>query len=494
MRLAVILLALFGAGLAATPPACASIVDEILELYDPDLVTAKATAQCVLDGGGINACMISTGTTQLKNNGDFQNIMAVAKAVDDKNYPLLVEKAGLAAACAWIEFPSKEVVCSELAGAVIDAGKKIATASLSVVEDAAAAAKLVSAGAKAVVCFVSGCSSSGPGFSVKVDGKAMWANCYQNRLAASVRARLGGAATWLERTDTSLAGARFKPGSLAATCSNATMDAFAGASKFLAEPETQAAIAGQLRVVHMTMTDKYRTVVEEAAARVMTPTAAAYTAQQNAQFNKASIAGAELFTQSGSLELVLTGERNACLKALSTPEATSLSRWAEGANAANTSSAIPGFTASGWPTTYAPQPWCANAYISAVQKDIVRRRDLRDKAVAAGCAVNGRDPRRFSCPAVGSAASLCQEAFKGGSGFVCDRSTIRLSPTPVKPAVAPPPANVPNTVTPTKPPPATPATPPVLPIVPRAAGSPLTTEAPKVDVPKNTVVRPNCYP
>ncbi len=188
-------------GLAWAPAAQADIIDIAIELVKPELKTAKPVIECVLKGGKVSDCALKQGKAELEADPYFQDIMEIIGYAKKPDYPKLVSKVGVTAACTVFDIPGKQLVCDEFAKEVVKVGAAIVEAHAEVASDVAkAAAKLASEGAALLSCAVGySCPSNAPdpnyhsidGYAIrKFNAEQFWVDCYATRIQEGIDARI----------------------------------------------------------------------------------------------------------------------------------------------------------------------------------------------------------------------------------------------------------------------------------------------------------------
>lgn len=488
MRVVVAALAALCVWTVAPAVAHADVLDEVIEFYNPDLKPARPIITCAINGGAVQTCAADAVKNQLvtasqaklaqESGGTVGQIVELSALVNAGKYHEVIAKAGIVAACAWMTFPAKDYLCSDIAGELAKAGSAAAAATASVVTEAATAlASAIGSVGKEVVCLITGCSSGGGGTKVTVDTAAAWNSCYVPRLREGVRARVGGGANYARLVSFNITDGLFPSGSLVGGCSNGLLTAIGTAQPTLPPlginggpgpfsiiqappPKPQAPtpaeiafakarqndVAIQLQATDKPMVDRFRGFVETAAVEVLEPAVDQYRALQDEWLTRAKVKAAGWFLATVPLGLAVNGERRACEQALNTDAARSIARWAESGAVIGSQTQLKGRDERDWRLADAPQPWCQAKYVAAFNASIAARRAAYQEALAGGCETVDGDPKHLRCGAITTALAKCIAAFADSaeSGH-CAATPVRLQP--LGPLTAPP-ATAPPTTAP----------------------------------------------
>lgn len=455
MRLTLLLSLLTGL-FAATAPAHADMLDEVIGFYNPDLRPARPVIECVLSGTPLQTCVLDAGKAALVDEygGTLNDVITLAKAVQQSDYKTVIAKGGVIIACSWMSFPGKEVLCSDIGGALVAAGAEGVAATASVVLDVhEQAAKIVADFGEEIVCLITGCSRGGSGSRVTVDAEKAWQDCFVPRLQEGLIAR-GGGDSYVALISASVRDGLFPANSLMGACVNPLLEAVGShppgttlpsafgtsqtgsfgkptnASVQTPKNETEmTAVADQIAVLYQPMLTRYRELTEAAAAAGLAPVAVAYHALQNQWRARAETDAADWFTATVPLGLAIAGKRKACRDALDAEEATVIGRWAAAGQPFGSQSQLDGRTERDWQLADNPQTWCKSTYVGDFQRSIAQRRALYQEAVA-GCTVpDAANPRHLVCAQSSTAGAKCLQAFAGGTEYQCEMSRAKLQVT-----------------------------------------------------------------
>jgi hypothetical protein len=488
-RLIIAAIAASGLWFAAPSAANADILDEVIAFYNPDLKPARPVIECALGGTALQTCAINAGQQKLlaEAGGTIQQVLELMTLVDEGKYHAVIARAGIVAACAWMSFPGKDYLCSDVAGQVYEVGKAAAEATVGVVAETAKflaefasdlTGGLAEAG-KDIYCSFTGCSSSGgSGISVSVDAERVWHDCFETRTKEGLAARTAGVGAWANLTSLAIsAEGYFAPGSLAGACANTLLKTFSSAPEpkppsgslwnigalppgvgagspagqnLQPSPEEMRArrlyVASHLQAVYTPMTAKYLSLIEPAAANVLGPVSARYADLQAEWTTQAKALAADWFLASAPVTIVLGAKRNACRTALNGDPATSaLSGWSQTGVAIGSSATVGGRVGAAWLATEAPQPWCQSGFIGAFNESVAARKSAYQEALAGGCTKVDNVNTHLVCPALSTAGARCLHAFAGSTNGKCDvgpatplQPTGPITPQGPIPGVAPP--------------------------------------------------------
>lgn len=421
----------------------ADMVDDVIRLYSPKLVSSRAVLECLIDGGSAQTCANDELTQgELSTDPDIHNIVELVHAVQAHNYPVVVARAGLGFACLYVDFEGKAVVCNDFGGQIV------AITSGVLGEASSLGANVANAFADlgmSVAC-TGGilCSNDDDTYDPSVE----WGRCFTPRVREGVLARLSPGAAWSDlkhntpnpRTIAINGHSRsvflFADGSVAGDCFNPRLIAFA----------TVIGDNGQQRAQHMRqaffpMFERYEILVEQAAAAELDDAQSTYhNAQQvwlvAAQTNAAQIFGNVAGTNNLLLQAgAVMGRRNACVAALDQPPAAMLAAWADSGQRVVSPQHAGPFSFDNWPAN-APRQWCDHTFVPALQNALLARHNAYAAALANGCAQVARNRLRLSCPP-GAGMANCTQAFAGIGAAQCTLGGARVAPPPVTGGVTP---------------------------------------------------------
>lgn len=462
------------------------ILDQVIAYYNPQLAEARPIAQCALNGGSLQNCVEG----ELLANPDVQRMVAVLNAFNERDYPRVIQLAGVGVACAWVEFPEKEIICSDFAQVLVDVG---AAAIETQVEVVGAVAELFTDGAATVGCWT-GISSCGDDEPANQFNAAMeWDRCFKGRTEEGVIARLYGGAGWARLIQRELPSHRFAEGSLLGDCypfvSEPTLQFASSAviraalQSYVAPPPVplpassspfsstwndanpwgaQPTGASQDQIAtnfvnfaayaSAPLSDQYEQLVEEAAAAALDEPAQDYTNLQGIWAVRAVLQGKDAFvatieTRGQMIALSPDGratrQNRDCIGALSTAGAHMIDRWADAGAHVQSTRDVRGYTSANW-NQRKPEAWCANTYTPAFSAELQRRLTAYDEALARSCTSPRNEPFSLTCPIIGSGYARCQNAFQGIPRGHCARATVNVrviqptAPVASEPQTAPP--------------------------------------------------------
>lgn len=463
----------------------ADMVDDVIRLYNPKLVSVRAVIECLAGGGNAVSCANTELTEgELSSDPDIHNIVELIEAVNNNDYPTVVARAGFGIACAWIDFEGKALICNDFAGEAVAIGAAAAGEAAALGEDVAEAFADLGV---SIAC-VGGvlCSDDEDEYDPSVE----WERCFTGRIREGVIARLSAGTAWGDLKHNtpnprtiSINGHNqtiflFREGSIAGDCFNSRLVTAAGIMSFGSGSGQQ--LAQQHRQAFMAMFARYEELVEQNAVAFLDEAQSVHHNVQQTwslagQTNAAEIFGAVAginapLIQSAAVML----RRNACVSALNRPPAAMLAAWADSGQHVGSSQHAGPFNWQNWPAN-APQTWCAQTFVPALQAALQARQTAYAQARTQGCAQVARNRLRLACP-VGSAMARCQEALAGVNNAECTLSGLGVAPPPVTGQVAPQVTQPPQTAPPS-PPPLTPVRRPLPDISP--ATSPPTERSPE---------------
>lgn len=424
----------------------ADMIDDVIRLYNPKLVSARAVIECLADGGSAVNCATTELTEgELSTDPDISNIVALIEAVNDNDYPTVVARAGLGIACAWVDFEGKAVVCNDFAAEALQLGIAAAGEAADLGKDVAEA--FASLGTSLACTGDILCSSDS---ASEYDPSVEWDRCFTSRVREGVIARLSASDAWSDLSHNapspravqinghSVTVFLFKEGSVAGECFNPRLLAV---SQAMLGSSNGQQFAQQTRQAFLPMFERYKTLVEQGAAEFLDDAQSEHHNAQQVWLIAAQTNAAEIFggVAGNNMPLMQFGavmaRRNACVSALNRPAAQMLAAWADAGHRIASGQQAGPFDAQNWPSN-APQAWCANTFTPALQTALQGRQTAYEQARTEGCLQVARNRLRLSCPA-GAAFAHCQTALTGVSNAQCTLSGPSIAPPPVTSPVTP---------------------------------------------------------
>ncbi len=461
--------------LLAPTIARADFIDDAISFYNPKFVIARKAITCMADGGAFDACALKLGASEANNalneskkDPDFANVIGLVKAVQKNDYPEVLARAGLGAACAWIEFPGKSIACSDLAGEVIKAGKEAIKAQYemgkAVVNAVADIGKEIYSAGKAIVKDVfGGGGGGGSKTTITVDGEKTWHDCYAPNIQKGIIYRLGNSDGFDELVSHNRNNGLFAENSLAGNCFNGILLALGKPPENANNPLNKSKInmlggikkpaakigdegtAAQLALAVNPLRNKFFAIVEDAAFNSLTDMIENYQKLRNIYKAKPSLRAAEIFTKGKPGFAAKLGETALCADALNKEDAKAIGKWAE---VSKNMGKPPLINIDGkmqnWVNSAGPQPHCRDVYYPALENEIMRRFEFYSKALNQGCYKVQNNDYLLACPkdigrantfqiSAASAMKNCESAFSGTKGKCVEKPqaiiTPKLTPT-----------------------------------------------------------------
>lgn len=433
--------------LAIPSLARADFIDDAISFYNPKFVIARKAITCMADGGAFDACALKLGAgeannalNELKKDPDFANVIALVKAVQKNDYPEVLARAGLGAACAWIEFPGKSIACSDLAGEVIAAGKEaiklqieMGKAVVKAIENIGS--EVYSAGKAVVKSILGGGGGGGSKTTVKIDGEKIWKDCYAPNLQKAIIFRLGSTKNYIELTSLERQNGLFAQNSIAGVCFNSILKTFATApdpsnlkgsnnpplanlgitSKVkipLPQQKGDEGIALQMAMAISPLRNKFTQIVENAAIKSLEEQIGNYQNLTKIYQAKPALRAKEIFTKGKPNFIEKLGETALCADDLNRTDAKAIGKWAEVSKDLGVAPIINIENQNqNWLNSAGPQPVCRDSYYPALEKEIARRFDFYSKAIAQGCMKVNNNDYHLACPPNAERAQAPSGAF-----------------------------------------------------------------------------------
>lgn len=453
----------------------ADFIDDAISFYNPKFVIARKAITCMADGGAFDACALKLGASEannalneLKKDPDFANVIGLVKAVQKNDYPEVLARAGLGAACAWIEFPGKSLVCSDFAGEAIEAGKEAIKAQYemgkAVINAVADIGKEIYSAGKAIVKNVlGGGGGGGSKTTITVDGEKTWHDCYAPNIQKGIIYRLGNSNGFDELVSHNRNNGLFAENSLAGNCFNGILLALGTPIENTNKPPNTSKIimvgavkkppaktgddgtAAQLASAVNPLRNKFFAIVEDAAFNSLSDKIDNYQNLRNIYKAKPALRAAEIFTKGKPGFAAKLGETALCADALDKEDAKAIGKWAEVSKNLGKPPLIniDGQTQN-WANSAGPQPHCRDDYYPALEKEIMRRFEFYSKALNLGCIKVQSNDYLLACPKdvgrsntmqimAASAMQNCESAFSGTNGKCVEKPqaiiTPKLTPT-----------------------------------------------------------------
>lgn len=420
----------------------ADMIDDVIRLYSPKLVSSRAVLECLIGGGSAQSCATQELTEgELSTDPDIHNIVELVQAVQAHNYPAVVARAGLGFACMYVDFEGKGVICNDFGGQIV------AITTDAVGEAASLGASVANAFADlgmSIACTGGVLCSNGDTYDPSIE----WGRCFTPRIREGVLARLSPGTPWWDLSHNTpnpqtirINGHNrsvflFAEGSVAGDCFNPRLIAFATLIGDNGQQRAQ-----QMRQAFLPMFERYKILVEQTAAAELDDAQSTYHNAQQVWLIAAQTNAAQIFSNvAGTNNLLLQagavmGRRNACVAALNQPPAAMLAAWADSGQRVVSSQQAGPYAFNTWPAN-APQQWCDHTFVPALQNALLARHNAYAAALANGCTQLARDRLHLTCaPGVGMAS--CTEAFAGIRNAQCTIGGPRLGPPPVTGAVTP---------------------------------------------------------
>lgn len=502
MRSAIVAV-LAGLAIVSAPPARADILDIAIEVIKPELKPAKPVLLCALKGNQtVLQCAVANGKAEVAKEPLVQDVLEAYGYADRKEWPKLVAKVGVTAACTAFDIPAKAVVCDEYAKYVVKYGAKIIEAHADIAKDVGAyVANLVKDGAAVLTCAIGfSCPSSAknpdeyvvtmPGgmkYAIrKFNLDQMWSACYATRIEEGISARIADPVKFQRMVAA--------PSTRLGNTSVLDDDALGQACIVKIETDAELDYYERQEGIYARgwdpyaaqMNPKWRDMIFAATAETLETAADLFLKSSDNWLKLRSIIVAQDKWDRPIIKGVYAGEAAECLRAVELP-VSSVAMWSEGAAKTGDSTILEGVPAAQWSGKV--RGWCAREYMPVLRAKVEARILAKTKALAGGCTV--RPEGGLSCPAVAagsyavSAMDQCKIAYSGRPDS-CTLVTLRAA----APSVAPPatgpdgslalprarikiaPVTAPVTTTPEPPPPTPPGAQPlprlkVLPVPPK---------------------------
>ena len=443
--------------LAGAPAARADIIDIAIELVKPELKTAKPVIQCVLLGGEVTGCALKQGQAELEANPYFQDVMEIIRYANEPDYPKLISKVGVTAACTVFDIPGKQLVCDEFAKEVVQVGAAIIEAHAEVAADvAAAAAKLAAEGAALLSCAVGySCPSNAPdpnyhkvdGYKIrKFNAEQFWVDCYATRVQEGIDARISNPDRFKHMTAVPVvraAGPNLPAdGVLGGECVSTARKA-AGIS---GQDAYQYPYAKAFDPLAAQLNPRWRDMVFAATAQLLEDQAAAFLKNSD---NLVKLKATYIAQQTWDVlpPVKAPGKPRPpnpdivnCIRQVELP-ASAVASWSQNAAILGDATVLEGIPAGQWAGRI--QGFCDRDFKAAIAAKTKLRRDAIAAAVSLGC-VRGASSGIYSCPKdpqtikIGaSGIAQCRIAYSGRENENrCIESTPREAAPPSNPPAA----------------------------------------------------------
>ena len=457
MRIA-ILAALVGLSALAAPAARADILDIAIEIIKPELKPAKTVLLCAIKGKlSVLECATAGGMAEVAKEPLVRDVLEAYGYADRKEWPKLVAKVGVTAACTAFEIPAKEVFCDEYAKYVVKYGAKIIEAHAVVAKEVGVyVANLVKDGAAVLTCAVGfSCPSStknpneyvvtmpgGMQYSIqKFNLDQMWTACYATRIEEGISTRIANTVKFqrmVAAPSTRLGNTNVLDDDALGRNCIVKIEADAGLDYY---ERQQGIYARGWDPYAEEMNAKWRDMIFVATAETLEHPADIFLKSSDNWVKLRSIVVAQDKWDRPIIKGVYAGETAECLRAVEFP-ASSVAIWSEGAAKTEDSSVLEGVPAAQWAAKV--RGWCAREYIPALRAKVEMRIAAKAKAIAAGC--TQKPEGGLSCPAAPAGSYIavgldqCKIAYSG-RGDACTAVALRAASPPV---TAAPPVTAPN--------------------------------------------------
>jgi hypothetical protein len=435
MRLSICVLA-FATILGFGSPAHADIVDTAIEIIKPELKPARPVIDCAIAGQNIATCAVSQGRAELAGDPYVQDIMLVIRYAKDEDWPRLISKVGVTAACTAFDIPGKQIVCDEFAKEVVAVGAAIIEAHAVVAQEVGATvANFIKEGAQLITCAVGfSCPSTAQDpnyFTVSIPGQGsqlirkynldqFWTECYASRVEEGIQARIAYPAKFSRMVHAPVTrdpanGYWAHPDALGERCIAKAMVA-QGLTYF--EQQKSFHTYGWDPYAAQ-MNPRWRDMVFAATAELLSDQSDGFNASSQNWLNlRATVVAQNTWDAPPTLHAPGTprppnSEIVECVRAVELPAAAVIN-WSRNATAVGDATVLSGTPATAWAGRV--QGWCVREYEPTLNAKKLARRDARDKAIAGGCV---RDGAGLICPqppansVVLSALGQCQVAYSG---------------------------------------------------------------------------------
>ena len=456
------LAALVGLVTLAAPVARADFLDIAIEIIKPELKPAKPVLMCALKGDlSVLECAVAGGKAEVAKEPLVADILEAYGYADKGDWPKLVAKVGVTAACTAFDIPPpfKQTVCDEYAKYVVKYGAKIIEAHAAVAKDVGVhVASLVKEGAAVLTCAVGfSCPSSAadpnryvvsmPGgmqYSIKkFNLDQMWSACYATRVEEGISARIADPAKFQRMV---------KAPSTRLGNTNVLDDDALGrdcivkieADEELDYYERQEGIyARGWDPYAAQMNARWRDMIFVATTETLETAADLFLKSSDNWVKLRSIVVAQDKWDRPIIKGVYAGETAECLRAVEFP-ASSVAIWSEGAAKTGDNSVLEGVAGAQWAGKV--RGWCSREYIPVLRAKVEARVLAKSKAIAAGCTENPAGG--LSCPAASAGAYIaqgidqCRIAYSG-RGDACTTVALRAVTPPVTSTLPPAAPNVP---------------------------------------------------
>ena len=444
-------------GLAWAPAARADIIDIAIELVKPELKTAKPVIECVLKGGKVSDCALKQGKAELEADPYFQDIMEIIGYAKKPDYPKLISKVGVTAACTVFDIPAKQLVCDEFAKEVVQVGAALIEAHAEVAADvAAAAAKLASEGAALLSCAVGySCPSNAPdpnyhyidGYAIrKFNAEQFWVDCYATRIQEGIDARISNPGRFKHMTAVPVvraAGPNLPAdGVLGGECVSAARKA-AGIS---GQDAYQYPYAKAFDPLAAQLNPRWRDMVFAATAKLLEDQAVAFLKNSDSLVKlKAPYIAQQTWDVLPLLKV--PGKPRppnpdivSCVRDVELP-ASAVASWSQNAAKLGDATVLEGIPAGQWAGRI--QGFCDRDFKAAIEAKTKLRKDAIATAVSLGC-VRGASSVVYTCPKApqtikigASGIAQCRIAYSGRENENrCIESTPRETSPPSNPPAA----------------------------------------------------------
>lgn len=453
MRLIALAASVLASAFLFAAHARADVVDTVIEIVKPELKPARPIIDCAIAGGNIATCALGQGKAELQSDPYVQDIIEVVGYAKAKDWPNLIAKVGVTAACTAFGIPMKSVVCDSFAGEVVQVGAFIIAAQIDVTKAAGeAVAKIVSEGAQLITCaFGYNCPTTQQdpnSFTVVIPGQGaqsmrkydlnkFWSECYAARNQEGIMARISDAAKFKRMVAVPVTrdpGNSYwaHPDALGKACISAAI--LAEGLNYFEQQKTFHTYGWDPYAKEMN--PRWRDMVFKATADLLEDQAFKFNQSSQNWINiRATVTAQNTWDHAPKLKIPgqpmpPDPELVECVRAVELP-AAAVVNWSRNANAVGDSTILEGAAASDWAGKV--QGFCEGDYKTALQSKIKARRDARDKALAQGCV---QETGGMSCPAPPinsvslSALGQCQIAYSGRANACKVASTRQATPAP----------------------------------------------------------------